>query len=291
MNIEIANRLAALRKQNGLSQEQLADRLGISRQAISKWERAESSPDTDNLIALAKLYQVSLDELLKMDPEAEDDALFARLARQADDASAAEQGASEPDAQGSLRLRVSLRRRSRGKDRAATPDAETVQDEADAPDGPVWKFQGADGRINLKLFPYPIIVVSVYMLIGFLFGLWHPGWMLYLTIPVYYTALSPDGGFDLDRIPYPLLVTILYLVAGFAWNFWHPGWMLFLTIPLYYTAAGRLIRAKANQAIIAVMLLGAVYMMGVSLGHWFQLWLVGPALALIVLATTRERKA
>ena len=41
MNIEIANRLVNLRKANGLSQEALAEKLGISRQAVSKWERAE----------------------------------------------------------------------------------------------------------------------------------------------------------------------------------------------------------------------------------------------------------
>ena len=50
MTIELANRLAELRKQKGLSQEELADRLQVSRQAISKWERGEASPDTDNLI-------------------------------------------------------------------------------------------------------------------------------------------------------------------------------------------------------------------------------------------------
>ncbi|MCX5775028.1 MAG: helix-turn-helix transcriptional regulator, partial [Firmicutes bacterium] len=65
MNIEIANRLVNLRKQKGFSQEELAEKLGLSRQAVSKWERAEASPDTDNLICLAKLYGVSLDELLK----------------------------------------------------------------------------------------------------------------------------------------------------------------------------------------------------------------------------------
>lgn len=67
MNLEIANKLYNLRKKNGLSQEALAEKLGISRQSISKWERAESSPDTDNLIALARLYNISLDELLLND--------------------------------------------------------------------------------------------------------------------------------------------------------------------------------------------------------------------------------
>lgn len=64
MNIEIANRLVNLRKKNGYSQEELAEKIGISRQAVSKWERAESSPDTDNIIALSRLYGVSIDELL-----------------------------------------------------------------------------------------------------------------------------------------------------------------------------------------------------------------------------------
>ena len=64
MNIEFANRLTNLRKEKGYSQEELAEKIGISRQAISKWERAESSPDTDNLIELSRLYRISLDELL-----------------------------------------------------------------------------------------------------------------------------------------------------------------------------------------------------------------------------------
>lgn len=64
MNIEIANRLRQMRNKNNLSQEELAAKMGVSRQAVSKWERAEASPDTENLILLAKLYGVSIDELL-----------------------------------------------------------------------------------------------------------------------------------------------------------------------------------------------------------------------------------
>ena len=68
MNSEIANRLVELRRAHGYSQEELAGRLGVSRQAISKWERAESSPDTANLIALARLYGISLAGLLLHTP-------------------------------------------------------------------------------------------------------------------------------------------------------------------------------------------------------------------------------
>lgn len=67
MNIKLADRLVELRKEHKLSQEALAEKLGLSRQAISKWERAEASPDTDNLIALAELYGITLDQLLGND--------------------------------------------------------------------------------------------------------------------------------------------------------------------------------------------------------------------------------
>lgn len=69
MKTEIAKRLYEYRKAANLSQEQVAEKLGVSRQAVSKWECAESSPDTENLIGLAMLYGVTVDELLFADPE------------------------------------------------------------------------------------------------------------------------------------------------------------------------------------------------------------------------------
>lgn len=62
--MEFTERLIELRKQAGLSQEGLAERLNISRQAISKWERGESTPDMDNLKVLGQIYNVSMDYLL-----------------------------------------------------------------------------------------------------------------------------------------------------------------------------------------------------------------------------------
>ena len=57
--------LKARRTQRGFTQEYVAEALGVSRQAVSKWENGTSDPSTANLIALAKLYGVSAEELLK----------------------------------------------------------------------------------------------------------------------------------------------------------------------------------------------------------------------------------
>lgn len=136
MNIEIANRLVTLRKENGFSQEELASKLGISRQAVSKWERAESSPDTDNLIALARLYNVSLDALLESSIESIADEQFARA-------------------------RETMAQASEFEERPIKSRA--------------W-----------NLFPYPALITLLYLILGFFGGWWHPAWMLFLTIPIYY---------------------------------------------------------------------------------------------------------
>ncbi len=65
----LANRISRLRKEKKLSQEFVADSLNVSRQAVSKWENGLSSPDTDNLIALAKLLEVGVDYLATGEPE------------------------------------------------------------------------------------------------------------------------------------------------------------------------------------------------------------------------------
>ena len=62
-------RLQALRQRAGMSQEQLAERLGVSRQAVSRWERDETMPETDKVIALADLFGVTTDYLLRPQPE------------------------------------------------------------------------------------------------------------------------------------------------------------------------------------------------------------------------------
>lgn len=62
--MNLANNLKRIRKENNLSQEQLAEKLGVSRQSVSKWEQGDSYPEMDKMIQLAKLFNLNVDDLL-----------------------------------------------------------------------------------------------------------------------------------------------------------------------------------------------------------------------------------
>lgn len=63
--MNIGNRLYELRKKKNISQEEAAEKLGVTRQTISKWETGESKPDFDKIVPLCELYEISTEELLK----------------------------------------------------------------------------------------------------------------------------------------------------------------------------------------------------------------------------------
>lgn len=67
----ISQNLTELRRRHKYSQEEVAEKIGVSRQAVAKWETGETLPDILNCDALAALYDVSLDDLLHFDPQAE----------------------------------------------------------------------------------------------------------------------------------------------------------------------------------------------------------------------------
>lgn len=68
----LADKIIELRKKSGLSQEELAEKMNVSRQSVSKWEGAQSIPDLDKILTLSKIFGVSTDYLLKDDFETEE---------------------------------------------------------------------------------------------------------------------------------------------------------------------------------------------------------------------------
>ena len=70
--MKLEEKLISLRKANGLSQFNLAEQLGVSRQAVSKWEAGASKPSTENLETLAALYDVPLNNIEGSEVEVEE---------------------------------------------------------------------------------------------------------------------------------------------------------------------------------------------------------------------------
>lgn len=63
--MNMADRIQYLRKAKGISQEELAEKVGVSRQAVSKWESEQSMPDLEKIIAMSDFFEVTTDYLLK----------------------------------------------------------------------------------------------------------------------------------------------------------------------------------------------------------------------------------
>jgi transcriptional regulator with XRE-family HTH domain len=68
--MDFENKLQMLRKQSCLSQEELAEKVAVSRQSVAKWESGQAYPDVNNLLALGKLFNISIDRLVKADFDA-----------------------------------------------------------------------------------------------------------------------------------------------------------------------------------------------------------------------------
>ncbi len=74
---------------------------------------------------------------------------------------------------------------------------------------------------------FPLMITTLYLVLGFMFGLWHPGWLIFLTIPLRYMHFNSR----MEQFTNPVMVTLIYLVLGCFFGLWHPGWLVFLAIP------------------------------------------------------------
>lgn len=287
MNLEIASRLVALRKENKLSQEALAEKLGISRQAVSKWERAEASPDTDNLIALAKLYHISLDELLKIheDEETMSEEINGQLAasdiRSDNGACYQEDGRENAEEYGHKGDQEKEGYTGNNGAQNNPDDEENVHIGFDGihvkdKDGEVhvsWTGIHVQDKVNdnevhidkngIRVigddaqnhiftrgkdaqFPLSMIAIVVYIMIGILFDLWHPGWLIFLLVPIISSFLCAVRNRNANLFAYPVLAVLVFLYSGLVHYVWHPVWAVFLTIPLYYSIVGY-VREKRKE--------------------------------------------
>ena len=253
MNIEFANRLVDLRKRENLSQEDLADKLSISRQAVSKWERGEASPDTDNLIALAKIYGISLDELVNIKKSNYD----------------------SPKADEEV---VAFKSHNNEFIAQTEPEEDDFFDE-DLFEDDVYQRPRSLGKKYRKsiwvTFPVIPMTVLVFLFLGFAFDLWHPGWLVFLVFPLIHSIfLIREKRSHLTIIA--VSMTALFLILGITFNLWHPAWLLFLMIPIISAAlkAIRKKRIKAMNPVVPIIIVVIYILLGTYFDLWHPGWLV-----------------
>lgn len=289
MDLAMAQRLVDRRKAAGLSQEALAAQLGVSRQAVSKWERSESSPDTDNLIALAALYGVSLDELLYGEAASDADSSEDGSTETVDEAKEAEDSAEHADCGDKPLVDISLARgihvidpnkgeevhvgwngihvtnERKGEEVHVGPDdvhVDTLEDDGHS------VHTDDDGTVTID---------------GETFSSWKEA---HDKLDHHGKHFHTKVGRTWNKFPFPALVALAYLVLGIVYGTWAAGLFLVFLIPVYY-AFGDFIDQRHLSKLIDV-----VY--SVSAEAWFLcMWLCleQPHPAWVILITIPVVKA
>lgn len=241
MNQKTADRLVELRKNAGYSQEELADTIGVSRQAVSKWERCESSPDTDNLIELARLYKISLDELINgtdLPPRAP------RADKTESPAGDTESFVWEDDG-----MTVEIK-----ETEVSVKNEDGEEKTYDAAD--LKKKNLKEKRVNTMVSSLVALLVVVgYLLLGFCVKNgkgWTCGWPLFLVIPVVSSIVSFLFYKRIALLNYPCIVVGIYGFVGMYFGIWHPTWVMFITIPIFYIIAERVDRVTRTRDYAAI---------------------------------------
>ena len=271
MDLAMAQRLVNRRKAAGLSQEALAAQLGVSRQAVSKWERSESSPDTDNLIALAALYGVSLDELLygkavddADDPEDGDTGTEASDEAEEDEDSADNTSRSDkplvdislahgihvidPDKGEEVHVGwngIHVTNDRKGEEVHVGPGGvhvDTLEDDGHS------VHTNADGTVTID---------------GETFSSWKEA---HDKLDHHGKHFHTKLGRAWNKFPFPALVALAYLALGIVYGTWGMGLFLVFLIPVYYAIGNFIDRRRLS------MLIGSVYP-AAAIAWFLYMWL------------------
>ena len=263
MDLAMAQRLVNRRKAAGLSQEALAAQLGVSRQAVSKWERSESSPDTDNLIALAALYGVSLDELLYGEAAGDGDA------EASDEAEEAETSAERTGCSDKPLVDISLARgihvidpnkgeevhvgwngihvtnERKGEEVHVGPGGvhvDTLEDDGHS------VHTNADGTVTID---------------GETFSSWKEA---HDKLDHHGKHFHTKLGRAWNMFPFPALIALAYLALGIVYGAWATGLFLVFLIPVYYAIGDFIDRRRLSK------LIGNIYP-AAAIAWFLYMWL------------------
>ena len=206
----LGEKLKELRIKENLSQEDLAIKLNVSRQAVSKWEQNLSLPDTNNLILIAKIFHVTLDELVNYNDN--------------------------------------LNTNSEVKENKEKEISEEKIEEQEEKEYEVFEKSPLFAILSSLIFIASFLVfilVGVYVNGG-----WNYSWIALLFIPIFLSLIESVKRKRISAFLFPVLIVAIYMILGLVYGLWHPYWFIFLFIPLFYIIAeafDRAFLAKRNK--------------------------------------------
>ena len=228
----LPNNLYELRRKSGLSQEEFADRLCVSRQAVSKWERGEAYPDTENLIAISEMFEITIDELLRGNTDVSEKIEHVDITAESDTAQD-----EEGNSKGIVRKRVNINIGNGIHVHYDSSDDDSDADDDDDDDDDDDELYRGTKLTILNAIPYPIATALAFLTLGLAFNAWYWAWTLFMTIPVYYSLIEAIQKRKFSHFAYPVFVAFIYCLFGMLFSWWHPGWIIFVTIPIYVPVA------------------------------------------------------
>lgn len=276
MNLAMAQRLVDRRKAAGLSQEALAAQLGVSRQAVSKWERSESSPDTDNLIALAALYGVSLDELLYGeaagdgggDTEASDET------EEAENSTGNARGGDKPLVDISLTRGIHVIDPDKGEEvhvgwNGIHVTNDRKGEEVHVGPGGVHVDTLEDDGHSVRTNADGTVTID-----GETFSSWKEA---HDKLDHHGKHFHTKVGRTWNKFPFPALIALAYLALGIAYGTWATGLFLVFLIPVYYALGDFIDQRHLSKLIECVYPAAAIawfLYMWLCLGQPHPAWII-----------------
>ncbi len=274
MDLAMAQRLVDRRKAAGLSQEALAAQLGVSRQAVSKWERSESSPDTDNLIALAALYGVSLDELLYGEATGDGDAEASDETEEAEDSTDEVCHGGKPLVDISLARGIHVIDPNKGEEvhvgwSGIHVTSERKGEEVHVGPGGLHIDTLKDDGHSVHTNDDGTVTID-----GETFSSWKEA---HDKLDHHGKHFNTGLGRAWNKFPFPALVALAYLMLGIAYGTWGMGLLLVFLVPVYYAIGDFIDRRHLSKLIECVYPAAAIawfLYMWLCLGQPHPAWII-----------------
>lgn len=227
--------LYSLRKEKNITQAELANKLGVTNKAVSKWETGEAMPETSLLVPLSKIFGVSVDELLN-GKRNQDESTKTELETNINDEPIKTQTNQTED----KTFNNSMNNNSSSNDKKTFVRSEHLFTRGDD-EGPKTLLDIICGLVCACVF---LLGLGTYMFIGAFKGLWHPYWVIMPVcalscgiISLIFSLFDTEKKkFKLERGENPytgaicglvmLTCIITYLLLGSILNLWHPYWFI-----------------------------------------------------------------